>query len=236
MQSTPLPWKFLVLLPDTIKTGTTRMIVRPKTYWGKNTACSGPTRTTPSGGEESCLHQHPQQSSVQAKLHAGLLAQCQGRSNPRLEVLRCTESRLRPTTSGSTPLFCADGSTLLTGKKQILERLTEQFNSVLNRPTAINDEVIVRLPQIATDLELDAPFSIEEVNKAIKHMTSGKAPCPNVFPAEEFEPGGETICNQLTSLFQTMWNQEHLPQEFSDATIVHVYKRKGNRQCCDNHR
>ena len=33
-----------------------------------------------------------------------------------------------------------------------------------------------------------------------------------------------------------MWNQEQLPQEFRDATIVHIYKHKGNRQCCDNHR
>ena len=33
-----------------------------------------------------------------------------------------------------------------------------------------------------------------------------------------------------------MWNQEQLPQEFKDATIVHIYKRTGNRQSCDNHR
>ena len=100
-----------------------------------------------------------------------------------------------------------------------------------------SNDGIARLPQLATNLELDAPFSIEEVSKAIKQMTSGKAPCPNVIPAEEFETGGETIRNQqLTSLFQIMWNQEHLPQEFSDATIVHVYKRKGNRQSFDNHR
>jgi len=33
-----------------------------------------------------------------------------------------------------------------------------------------------------------------------------------------------------------MWNQEQLPQEFRDATIVLIYKCKGNRQSCDNHR
>ena len=27
-----------------------------------------------------------------------------------------------------------------------------------------------------------------------------------------------------------------VPQEFKDASLVHLYKRKGNRQCCDNHR
>ena len=33
-----------------------------------------------------------------------------------------------------------------------------------------------------------------------------------------------------------MWNQEHRPQELKDATIVHIYKQKGSRHSCDNHR
>ena len=33
-----------------------------------------------------------------------------------------------------------------------------------------------------------------------------------------------------------MWQQEAVPQDFKDASIVHLYKRKGNRQACDNHR
>ena len=67
-------------------------------------------------------------------------------------------------------------------------------------------------------------------------MTSGKAPGSDAIPAELYKMGGETIRSQLTSLFQSTWNQVHLPQELKDATIVHIYKRKGNRQSCDNHR
>ena len=66
-------------------------------------------------------------------------------------------------------------------------------------------------------------------------MMSGKAPGPDSIPAEVFNTGGESIHNKLTSLFQTMWNQEHLPQEFRDVTIVLNYKCKGNCQLCDNH-
>ncbi|BHF72548.1 hypothetical protein SprV_0401561500 [Sparganum proliferum] len=33
-----------------------------------------------------------------------------------------------------------------------------------------------------------------------------------------------------------MWRQGEVPQDFKDATIVHLYRRKGNRQICDNHR
>ncbi|BHF82587.1 hypothetical protein SprV_0802572600 [Sparganum proliferum] len=33
-----------------------------------------------------------------------------------------------------------------------------------------------------------------------------------------------------------MWRQGEVPQDFKDATIVHLYKRKGNRQVCDSYR
>jgi len=107
---------------------------------------------------------------------------------------------------------------------------------LLNRLAAINDQAIARLPQLAINTEIDTPPTYEEVNKAIKQMTTGKAPGPDAIPAEVYKTGGKTIHSQLTSLFQSMWYQKHLPQEFRDATVVHIYKRKGNRQACDNHR
>ena len=33
-----------------------------------------------------------------------------------------------------------------------------------------------------------------------------------------------------------MWRKEAIPQNFKDATIIHLFKRKGNPQVCDNHR
>ena len=33
-----------------------------------------------------------------------------------------------------------------------------------------------------------------------------------------------------------MWRKGAIPQEFKDATIIHLFKRKGNAQVCDNHR
>ena len=37
-------------------------------------------------------------------------------------------------------------------------------------------------------------------------------------------------------LFQCMWRKEAIPQDFKDASIIHLYKRKGNPQVCENHR
>ena len=41
---------------------------------------------------------------------------------------------------------------------------------------------------------------------------------------------------KIKELFEIIWNAKGVPKEFKDATNVHLYKSKGNRQCCDNHR
>ena len=40
----------------------------------------------------------------------------------------------------------------------------------------------------------------------------------------------------MTELRHYMWRKEAIPHEFKDASIIHLYKRKGNPQVCDNHR
>ena len=44
------------------------------------------------------------------------------------------------------------------------------------------------------------------------------------------------MAETLTELFQSIWRKEAIPQDFKDASIIHLYKRKGNPQVCDNHR
>nr|VZI50203.1 unnamed protein product [Spirometra erinaceieuropaei] len=46
---------------------------------------------------------------------------------------------------------------------------------------------------------------------------------------------GPQLMDHLTALFLEMWRQEEVPQDFKDATILHLYKRKGNRQLCENY-
>ena len=74
------------------------------------------------------------------------------------------------------PLLSADGSTLLTDKDAILKRWTEHFNSVLSRPSSVNDNAINRLPQIECNVLLDEFPTVTETRKAIQHLSSGKAP------------------------------------------------------------
>ncbi|BHF85591.1 hypothetical protein SprV_1002876000 [Sparganum proliferum] len=81
-----------------------------------------------------------------------------------------------PPTKGTAPLLSADGSTLLTEKTQILQRWAEHFRGVLNRPSAISDAAIDRLPQVETNADLDLPSSLQEAIRAVQQLSSGKHP------------------------------------------------------------
>nr|VZI45128.1 unnamed protein product [Spirometra erinaceieuropaei] len=141
-----------------------------------------------------------------------------------------------PPTKGTAPLLSADGNTLLTDKTQILQRWAEHFRGVLNRPSVISDAAIERLPQVEINVDLDLPPSLQETIRAVQQLSSGKPPGSDAIPAEVYKHGGPKLVDHLTALFQEMWRQGEVPQDFKDATIVHLYKRKGNRQVCDNHR
>ncbi|BHF73242.1 hypothetical protein SprV_0401632000 [Sparganum proliferum] len=141
-----------------------------------------------------------------------------------------------PPTKGSAPLLSADGCTLVTEMTQILQLWAEHFRGVLNRPSAISDAAIDRFPQVETNVDLDLPPSLQETIRAVQQLSSGKAPGSDAIPAEVYKHGGPQLMDHLTALFQEMWRQGEVPQDFKDATIVHLYKRKGNRQVCDNHR
>ena len=73
-----------------------------------------------------------------------------------------------------------------------------------------------------------------ETRKAVQQLSSGKAPGADAIPAEGW--GGGFMAEKLAELFHCMWRKEAIPQEFKDASIIHVYKREGNPQVCDNHR
>ena len=102
----------------------------------------------------------------------------------------------------------------------------EHLSAVLNRPEDINAEVIDRLPPVDTNTDLDRPPSEEEVKKAIKQLSTGKAPCADAIPAEAYKHGGDTLLQKLTDLFCRTWDEEVIPQQLKDASIIHLYKRE----------
>ena len=86
------------------------------------------------------------------------------------------------------------------------------------------------------NLPLDKFPTVSVTVKAIKRLSSGKAPGSDGIPAEIYKAGGTPVAKKMTELFHIMWRKKVIPQAFKDASIIHLFKRKGNPQLCDNHR
>ena len=183
-----------------------------------------------------------QDSSDEAREHLELLAErkkadeiqsCADRKDMK-KFFDALKTVYGPQSLGTTPLLSADGTSLLTDKEAILKRWTEHFDGVLNRPSSISNEAINRLPQVECNPLLDELPTVSETVKAIK--LSSKAPGSDAIPAEIYKAGRPPpVAEKLTELFHIMWRKEAIPQEFKDITIIHLFKRKGNPQVCDNH-
>ena len=76
----------------------------------------------------------------------------------------------------------------------------------------------------------------EELLKAISQQSSGKAPGSDSILTKIYKNGGPALVLRILQLFRLIWQHETVPQGLQDASIIHLYKRKGNRQDCNNHR
>ena len=76
------------------------------------------------------------------------------------------------------------------------------------------------------------------MKKAINQLSTGKAPGADAIPAEVYKHGGDTLLKKnekMTDLFCRMWDEEVIPQQLKDSSLIRRYKT-GNRQLCDNYR
>ena len=144
-----------------------------------------------------------------------------------------------PQSSGTTPLLSADGISLLTDKEAILKRWVEHFDGVLIRPSVGRHLSMMKL---STDYNrwnvircLMSPNRLWNNQKAIKLLSSGKAPGSDAIPTEIYKAGGPPGAEKL-SYFTLCGEKKPSLKKIKDATIIHLFKRKGNIQVCDNHR
>ena len=112
-----------------------------------------------------------------------------------------------PQSSSTSPLLNVDVTTLITDKTAILNRWAGHFSPDLNRPADINAEAIARLPQVETNTDLDRPASEEEVKKAIKQLSTGKASGADAIPVEVYKHIGDVLLQRTTVLFCRMWDE-----------------------------
>ena len=106
-----------------------------------------------------------------------------------------------PQSSRTTTFLSADGTSLLTDKEAILKRWIEHFDGVLNRPSSSNDAAINRLPQVECNPLLDEFPAVFETVKAIKLLSSGKAPGSDAKLQRSTKQRGSSSCRETDSYF-----------------------------------
>ena len=107
-----------------------------------------------------------------------------------------------------------------------MERWAKHFSAVLNCPSSINDEAIQCLLQVPVNHELDAATTLGKTQKAISQLSNSKAPQDDAIPAEVYKYGRPVLHKKLVNIFQSIWQQGTVLQDFKDALIIHLYKRK----------
>ena len=175
-----------------------------------------------------------QDSSDEAQRHARTLAEKEGWWNPFL-CLWCTQDSTWSPELRNHPLLRAGGTSLLTDKEAILKRWAEHFDGVLNRPSYINDEAINRLPQVECNPLLDELPTVSEIVKAIKLLSSGKAPGSDAIPAESTKQKVLQLQRNWQSYF-TLYGEKKPSLKNSRMQQLSTYSKGKGILVCDNHR
>jgi hypothetical protein len=136
----------------------------------------------------------------------------------------------------SDSIKAADG-TLLKSKAEKTQRWVDYFQNLLNRPEPETldgelfeddgDEEIRLIPNHAP--------TMQEVDKALRRLKTGKSPGIDDIPPEALIHGGPDLKQRLLSLLRIAWEQNAIPQDWKDAVVVPLYK-KGSKTDCGNYR
>ena len=134
----------------------------------------------------------------------------------------------------SIPIKSKAGRTLMTEEEQS-NGWMENFECVLNQPDPTN---LIDVEQVTPMALLDVTMgniSIEEVAKSIHALKNNKAGGLDEVTGELLKHGRETVAEELTYLFNLIWQAEDVPGDWRHGATVKLPK-KGNLSDCNNWR
>ena len=142
---------------------------------------------------------------------------------------------LGPSKKGVAPLKSLTGMPL-TDRTEQMARWVEHYSNLYSQATSVSDAALLGVKDLPVMEELDSAPSKEELIKAIDSLQAGKAPGGDNIPPEAIKTAKDALLQPLYDLLCLCWSEGAVPQDMRDATIVTIYKNKGDRSDCNNYR
>lgn len=79
-------------------------------------------------------------------------------------------------------------------------------------------------------------MALAETLQAIDGLKNNKRPGPDSLPSEILKKGGYLLHRRLHQMILATWATETVPQEWKDANIITIYKKKSDKSICGNSR
>ncbi|XP_075990214.1 uncharacterized protein LOC142985856 [Anticarsia gemmatalis] len=121
---------------------------------------------------------------------------------------------------------------VLTADEDIKGRWKMYFEKLMNEENDWSKEA----EEVPMNLGMIREVNIDEVRKAVMSMKNGRAVGPDGIPSEVWKFLKEDGCKWLTLFFNMLLQEEIIPDEWCNSTLVPIYKNKGDAQECYNYR
>jgi Reverse transcriptase (RNA-dependent DNA polymerase) len=145
------------------------------------------------------------------------------------------KTALGPDMSKPAPILSKSGEKITDQTKQ-LERWVDHYLEIYATQNLVADDALSSLPDLSILDSLDETPSLTDLSNAINSLKNGKAPGSDGIPAEIIKASRSILIPELHELLCLCCESGYVPQDMRDASIVTLYKNKGNRSDCNSYR
>ena len=140
-----------------------------------------------------------------------------------------------PMPKKTAPIKDLEGNKI-TDKTKVMDRWVEHYGELYSRETKVTDQALDAIEQLPCLSDLDEPPTMDEMMEAINSLPRKKAPGKDGITAEMVRAAKGKLSVHLLDLLQQCWHEREVPKDMRDSVICTLYKNKGDRSDCNNHR
>jgi endonuclease/exonuclease/phosphatase family metal-dependent hydrolase len=160
-------------------------------------------------------------------------AQSRGDTKKLFRLVKIIARNYSPPVSGT---ILDKNDQAITEKTQLLGRWCEYFSELLNHNSPLQAIVQPTAPTQMIPYNInEEPPTIEEINRAVKQLKSGRAPGSDGLPPDLFKINNPALIADLHDLYSMIWKDESIPADWQTAIVLPLHK-KGDKKRCNNYR